>query len=109
MVVWPCRTRTTVTGCSSSNRTPAPDGRGARAGGGAPVGSDGDSSSGSAASLTSAVWRAADGRATSRSVARRLGQPHEDAPALLAPDHLVRGSLDDRLDVERVELQPAAL
>ena len=41
IVVWPCRTSTTVTGCSSSNRTPAPDGRGAR-----PAGSAGSVSSG---------------------------------------------------------------
>src|SRR6478735_140589 len=105
MVVWPCRTSTTVTGCSSSKRTPAPDGRGARD----PAGSAGEVVSGSAASLTIAVWRARVRRATCASALGGLGKPDEDPPALLAPDHLVRGCLDDRLDVERVELEPAAL
>src|SRR6478736_3616311 len=105
MVVWPCRTSTTVTGCSSSKRTPAPDGRGARD----PAGSAGEVVSGSAASLTLAVWRARVRRATCASALGGLREPDEDAPALLAADHLVRGCLDDRLDVERVELEPAAL
>ena len=86
-----------MTGCSSSNRTPAPEGRGARPRGDA------------ATSLTWAVLRSVAGSREPRSAARGLGQPDEDAPALLAPHDLVLGRLADRLDVQRVELEAAAL